>query len=325
MGRIIQVKDESHSPSKIGLVFAGGGGKGAYQVGVWKAIQEYELDQRITAVSGTSVGALNGVLFASSSVDRARDVWLNISPDKILSIDLSSWHRKFHNNFFNIPQSTVELFAGRGVFSRKGLTEIIQQSVHLSLINTHSMPVYATAYDAKTRQAHYFLLNRLSDEEKLKALLASAALPFVFDPVNIHNQTYWDGGLVDNTPITPLYDMGCSTILVVHLNRMAIIDKSKYPDAKIIEIFPKDSLGAFFDGTLDFSPANAQIRMEQGYRDAKCILEPIYRMMQTQVKLLKKVSEFVQEEEGTFYELKKVLSDREELKKTLRGVLNETE
>lgn len=325
MGRLIRASDDGNPSSKIGLVFAGGGGKGAYQVGVWKAIKEYELDRHISAISGTSVGALNGVLFASSSVDRARDVWLNISPDKILSIDLTSWHRKFQNNLFNIPQSTVELFAGRGVFSRKGLTEIIQQSVNLSLINTHSMPVYATAYDAKKRQAHYFLLNRLSDDEKIKALLASAALPFVFDPVTINNRTYWDGGLVDNTPITPLYDMGCSTILVVHLNRTAVIDESKYSDTKIIEIFPKDSLGELFDGTLDFSPANARIRMEQGYRDAKDILEPIFRMMQTQTKLLKKVSEFVQEEEKTYHELKKILNDREELKKTLRGVLHESE
>ena len=325
MGRIIQVKDESHSPSKIGLVFAGGGGKGAYQVGVWKAIKEYELDQRITAISGTSVGALNGVLFATSSVDRARDVWLNISPDKILSLDFTSWLQKFQGNVIDIPQSIVELFAGRGVFSRKGLTEIIQQSVHLSLINTRSIPVYATAYDARKRQPHYFLLNRLSDDEKLRALLASSALPFVFDPVKINNQTYWDGGLTDNTPVTPLYDMGCSTILVVHLNRTTVIDESKYSNAKIIEIFPKDSLGELFDGTLDFSPTNAQIRIGQGYRDAKDILEPIFRMMKTQTKLLNKVAEFAQEEKKTYHELNKILNERKELKKSLRGVLRESE
>ena len=51
----------------LGLVLAGGGGKGAYQVGVWKALSEYGLAQRVTVISGTSVGALNGALFSCVS------------------------------------------------------------------------------------------------------------------------------------------------------------------------------------------------------------------------------------------------------------------
>lgn len=47
----------------IGLVFAGGGGKGAYQIGVWRAVRELQLEQHIAVVAGTSVGALNGALF----------------------------------------------------------------------------------------------------------------------------------------------------------------------------------------------------------------------------------------------------------------------
>ena len=49
---------------KVGLVLAGGGGKGAFQIGVWKALRASGLDKFITDVSGASVGALNAVLFA---------------------------------------------------------------------------------------------------------------------------------------------------------------------------------------------------------------------------------------------------------------------
>lgn len=44
MGRLIRAGNEENPSSKIDIVFAGGGGKGAYQIGVWKAIKEYELD-----------------------------------------------------------------------------------------------------------------------------------------------------------------------------------------------------------------------------------------------------------------------------------------
>ena len=50
--------------NKIGLVLAGGGGKGAYHIGAWKALKQFEVDKNIGSISGTSVGALNAVLFA---------------------------------------------------------------------------------------------------------------------------------------------------------------------------------------------------------------------------------------------------------------------
>jgi len=50
--------------NKIGLAFVGGGGKGAYQIGVWKALCETGLDKQVQAVSGTSVGALNAAMFS---------------------------------------------------------------------------------------------------------------------------------------------------------------------------------------------------------------------------------------------------------------------
>ena len=65
---------------KWGLVLAGGGGKGAYQIGVWKALREFGLEEEIAAVSGVSVGALNAVLFGLGSLDQAEDIWKHIDP-----------------------------------------------------------------------------------------------------------------------------------------------------------------------------------------------------------------------------------------------------
>lgn len=68
----------------IGLVFEGGGGKGAYQIGAWKAIRELGIEPFVSCVSGTSVGALNAALFYMGSLNTAEEIWRNISDEDIL-------------------------------------------------------------------------------------------------------------------------------------------------------------------------------------------------------------------------------------------------
>ncbi|WP_461613119.1 patatin-like phospholipase family protein [Clostridium sp. Marseille-QA1073] len=67
---------------RIGLALAGGGGKGAYEIGVWKALKDYGIEDSIGAVAGASIGALNGVLFALGEYDLALNLWTSISPEK---------------------------------------------------------------------------------------------------------------------------------------------------------------------------------------------------------------------------------------------------
>ena len=62
---------------KIGLVLGGGGGKGAYQVGVWKALREYKIEKYITHISATSIGSLNSLLFVNKELDKAIDIFFS--------------------------------------------------------------------------------------------------------------------------------------------------------------------------------------------------------------------------------------------------------
>src|SRR6056297_2424839 len=66
----------------IGLVFEGGGAKGAYQIGVWKYIKEKNI--KISGVAGTSVGAVNSAAFAMGDIDFAVNIWSELSLNKIL-------------------------------------------------------------------------------------------------------------------------------------------------------------------------------------------------------------------------------------------------
>ncbi len=69
---------------KLGLVFSGGGGKGAYQIGVWRAMAQLGIAKEVHIVSGTSVGALNAALFALGDLTCAEGIWKSLSPKQIL-------------------------------------------------------------------------------------------------------------------------------------------------------------------------------------------------------------------------------------------------
>ncbi|MCQ2505798.1 MAG: patatin-like phospholipase family protein [Lachnospiraceae bacterium] len=71
---------------RIGLVFAGGGGKGSYEVGVWKYMHEVGMDKYITAVSGTSVGGLNAAMVIGADVSIAEEMWAKCTREKILLV-----------------------------------------------------------------------------------------------------------------------------------------------------------------------------------------------------------------------------------------------
>lgn len=92
---------------KIGIVFEGGG-KCAYQIGVWKAIKEYGIDKFVTSVSGTSAGVLNAALFYQGDYYLAELLWQNIHEEDIL-------HTEQYDSFQ----------FGDAIFSQKKLGELI--------------------------------------------------------------------------------------------------------------------------------------------------------------------------------------------------------
>ena len=295
----------------IGLVLAGGGGKGAYQIGVWKYLHECGLDRYVCAVSGTSVGSLNAALFASGDFQRAENLWLNIRPSQILSpkkfsvSDILGWVGKaglaagIRGVAAGVTAVSTQVFAlgvasmlgRRYAFSRDGLIDLIQQGLDFSVIQNSQLPCYATCLAIPECSIHRFDLRQYSFEEATTLLLASSAIPLVFDSVEFHGERYYDGGIPmvgDNVPIKPIYDLGLDYIIVVHLSRDYLLDYSLFPNARIIEIVPQVNLGGPVDGTLDFTATGSQWRINQGYKDA----EQVFGMF-VEVAKLKRMNELL--------------------------------
>ncbi len=286
--------DKEEIKDGYGLVFGGGGGRGSYELGVWKALDEYRDYFKIEAVSGSSVGALNAALYACGDLDRAEQMWYDITNEKILSNKTIEEDNK--NKFFdaimeklqNISNPVIveaidkigleavakDMRIRDGFFSREGLTDILVHSHILTGISQETIPCYATCLKIEGKpEPIRFLLNELDREQRLKVLLASSAIPVVFPMETIDNTRYYDGGFFlggDNVPIQPLYDNGWRKIIAVHLDARPI---PRFSDAEIIHIYPSDKLGGTIDGMLDFSPEGVDKRCRQGYEDAKIILE----------------------------------------------------
>ena len=233
-----------------GLVLAGGGGKGAYQIGVWKALCEMGIAEQIGVISGASVGGLNAVLIADGDLAKAERIWKEISPLQFMDVE---------------PDEP-------GMYSREGLLTLIEENFHLEQFKERGPAIFVDACRKSDEKCRYFLLNNKSTEDMKALLLATSALPGVYPPVTFQGEEYIDGGVQDNLPIRPLYEKGYRKLITITLSDHAVVPKEQYPGAEFLCFSPSVSIGDFFDGTLDFAAEGAKSRLELGYRDGIRVL-----------------------------------------------------
>ncbi len=257
---------------KIGLALAGGGARGAYQIGAWKALTELGITNNISVYSGASVGSLNAVLFAMGDYDLAKEIWLKLDKDSLFNIEKQIYKRIFREklNFLN-----------RGVYNTKRLEKLMDNTIDYNNIKDKEIYVAttylggekSTFFDLlRTNYKHYFksdnqinyhLLRDMKHEDIRKVMLASCAIPVAFRPIRIGNETFYDGGILDNTPYQPLIDAGCEVIIIIDLFKATFIKKKVVTGVKLITVHPRRSLR----GVLDFNNKYIQRRFDLGYID----------------------------------------------------------
>ena len=275
---------------KIGLVFAGGGGRGAYHIGVWKALQKSGLDKEISCVAGTSVGGLNAALFLQGDFEKAVNIWSNITVEKILSPLLG------HKKKLNVLLTELNE-GGLYNFARTGLLNIIEKDLDINVFDNSSMDCFITCTRTKKikkdrtefkilkdevkfeesissyndGEAVYFNMKEFSADDRRRILLATSAIPFVFPSEKIGDYYYIDGGFKDNIPVQPLvYKSNCDIVIVVHLERDVSyreLAMKKYHNTRVWEIRPRNYQGGIITGTLNFSSSDAYRRIEEGYNE----------------------------------------------------------
>lgn len=278
---------------KIGVVLSGGGAKGAYQAGAFKTFFELNLTDKITVISGTSIGALNGVMLALCDGDEYGGAWNRVDySDFIRRID-ERGKASFKNILTELILSDKEEITPiqilqnteMGLLSQEGVSEFINETVDLKKIYTCGKTVYACAYNIKEQKPVYFKLNDYPEDKIMKMLLASSAVPYIFPPVEIDGTLYADGGVNnplyggengDLTPVKPLVDHYLDLIIVVHLDTEEKRKQQSPGQAPTIDLYPSEPLEKIKGtGAFDFTKSAVQERIELGYRDSMVALAPI--------------------------------------------------
>lgn len=262
-------KDDFSSGEKWALTLAGGGGKGAYEIGVWQALREIGLEKNLIAVSGSSSGALNAALISLNEFDKAKTIWSSIMPKQFLDIN--------YDTIIGPLNTLVKRTLTAGLCSRDGLIEIIDKYLNLEQLAVARIPAYVSIsrYSSdcidclsEKPQVEYISLSEVSPDDARQFLLASSAMPYIYPPEIIHGNVYRDGGLADNVPIYPMTSVGADNLIVVKLEPDDKVDTSLYSKFKeVVEIIPSREIGDLFDGTLEFTNRNVMFRMLLGYYD----------------------------------------------------------
>ena len=252
---------------EYGIVLEGGGAKGAYQVGAWKALDEAGV--KISAIAGASVGSLNGALMCMGDLKRAEDIWKNISYSDVMNVDDELMKNLKSKNFRSLDLNEVlnsswQLVRDRG-FDITPLRQLMAGAIDEEKIRNSDRKLFAITYSVTDRKELAVDINQAEPGTMADMLLASAYF-MAFKNEKLQGKRYIDGGGVNNVPLDVLLDRGYRDIIIIRIYGWGF-DKErvvKVPeDANIHHIAPRQSLG----GILEFEKRQARKNMTLGYYD----------------------------------------------------------
>lgn len=203
----------SEPPPQVVLVLQGGGALGAYQVGVCEALEEAGL--RPDWVIGTSIGALNGAIIAGNPAERRLErlaaFWQGLARPSLLSawggreLPFEPAWRRMEAMWFGVPglYGLGSSLGSAALYDPAPLRERLERLVDVEQLNAGSPRFTVGAVSAVTGRMRYF--DTREERLGLDHVLASAALPPAFPPVQLNGEPFWDGGLYSNTPIEAVF------------------------------------------------------------------------------------------------------------------------
>jgi NTE family protein len=275
---VVRIKLQLDLDREYGIVLEGGGAKGAYQVGAWRALREAGV--KIRGAAGTSVGALNGALICMDDFQKAEHIWENISYSRVMDVDdqLMDQLKKFSiRNLSSLTSLNVgELISGAkrllkdGGFDIAPLKGLIDDVVDEEKIRSSDRELYVVTYSLSDRQPLIANVKEAPEGTISDMLMASAYL-IGFRQEKLGGKYYMDGGGINNVPVDVLIDKGYKDIIVLRIYGYGIDTEKKLEipeDVSIYHVAPRQDLG----GILEFDRKRARRNMLLGYFDSKRML-----------------------------------------------------
>lgn len=247
------IKKTEKQTEKTALVLSGGGSRGAYQVGAWRAIKELGIN--IDMVVGVSVGALNGGMVAQGDQHLAEELWRHVEADNVFKVEAGAHPTDF----------AVEALKQGGVSSaplqKLANKYLPDDEVRKSPIDFGLMTIEIPAY-----KPHYLWKDEIPEGKIPDYVVASASIFPGVKPKVIDGVSYIDGGAINVMPIHMAVEHGATKVIAIYLKAVGRFDAktelSACNDITLIE--PNFDLGSF----LVFDTENSSRLIRLGYLDA---------------------------------------------------------
>ena len=252
---------------EYGIVLDGGGARGAYQIGAWKALEKAGI--KIKAVAGTSVGALNGALICMGDVDKAEHIWKEMAFSKVMDVD-DDWMERLFSNEITIREFLKELWERmkEGGIDVTPLKNLIHEVIDEDKIRNAGIDFSLLTFSLSDMKELDLTLDQIPEGLLEDFLLASAyLLGFKNEP--LHGKTYLDGGVINNVPLNSLVKRGYKDIITVRIYGPGREPKVKLDEeTTVYEIAPRVQLGSI----LEFHQKRSVQNMKIGYYDAMRVI-----------------------------------------------------
>ena len=244
---------ERREPTQKALVLAGGGARGSYQVGVWRALME--LDWHPQIITGTSVGGLNGAMFVLDLYETARDMWLTIRSRDVMELpeenaDLSALHQ------------FLRRVVKEGGMDVTPLEEIVERVLDEDALRAAPIRFGIVTVEQRGLRPRELTLEDIPAGQVRDYLMASAACFPALRARQINGVKFLDGGYSDNMPTGLAKTMGAEELVCVDLEGVGITRPN-------LTGLPTTMIRSYWElgDILHFDPDTAKRNMELGYYD----------------------------------------------------------
>ena len=235
------------------LVLAGGGARGSYQVGVWKALME--LDWHPQIITGTSVGSLNGAMFALDLYETARDMWTSIRSQDVMELPEET------RNLTELHQFLRDVVRAGGM-DVTPLEEIVERVLDEDALRASPIRFGLVTVEKRGLKPRELPLEEIPKGKVKDYLLASAACFPALRAKQIDGVQFLDGGYRDNMPTALAQKMGAEELVCVDLEGVGITlpNRTGLPTTMVRSYWELGDI-------LHFDPDTARRNIELGYYD----------------------------------------------------------
>ncbi len=248
--------DNKSSTTKAGyektfLVLGGGGARGAYQCGVWEALNILGIN--IHGVVGCSVGSINGAMVVQKSPGMAHHLWCSLTTDQIFDVSKNAGALDFSKEFIKSY--------GAG---SKGLKQLLKKYVNESAIRSSQIDYGLVTTEFPSLKSHYLWKEDIAEGDLLSYIRASASIFPAVHSLKIHGKRFIDGGYSDVNPVAMALEKNPSRIILVSLDSIGKNRPFNVPEnVELITISSHWYLG----WELDFNPSKAENLLRLGFLD----------------------------------------------------------